>query len=269
MTAPRKKKSSSSPEAAAPSGNGAQAESANGLPATSDTFEKVHADPIDAKPTAEVLDVVSPVDDVEWQRRFFSDRRLDGARIPRRFWKKNLGNFIARDKKRRELVSDSKRFIESFNFEAEYPRGLLLIGEVGCGKSHLAIAILREIIDKGYTGLFYNSPALLQEIRDTFDAQNPRTESSLIDELLETDLLVFDDLGAEKSSEWTLDRFYLIINKRYESCKPIIVTTNLDKHQLKERLGDRILSRLVEMCEIMNGFPPEDYRRRKLKHDLI
>ncbi len=269
MTAPRKKNSSSSPKVSEPAGNGAQAENGNGLPATSGKFEKIHADPIDAKPSAEVLDVVSPVDDIEWQRQFFSDRRLEGARIPRRFWKKNLGNFIARDKKRRELVRDAKRFVQSFSFDDEYPRGLLLRGEVGCGKSHLAIAILREIIDKGYTGLFYNSPALLQEIRDTFDAQNPRTESALIDELLETDLLIFDDLGAEKSSEWTLDRFYLIINKRYESCKPIIVTTNLDKYQLKERLGDRILSRLVEMCEFMGDFPPEDYRRRKLKHDLI
>ena len=74
-----------------------------------------------------------------------------------------------------------------------------------------------------------------------------------------------DDLGAEKVSEFVQDRFYLIINQRYEGCKPMIVTTNLSENELRNRLGDRIISRFFEMCDVVKTFPPEDYRRGNLK----
>ena len=140
-----------------------------------------------------------------------------------------------------------------------------MIGPVGCGKSHLAVAILREIIAKGYSGLYYNSPDLLRDIRATFDEGRDVTEEDLLDEVTTTDLLVFDDVGAERSTEFVLDRFYLIINKRYEACKPVIVTTNLDHEELEERLGTRILSRLLEMCNLFGPFPEEDWRRKNLR----
>jgi len=206
-----------------------------------------------------------PAQDLEWQKQFFSNHRLRTAQIPRRFWNKTLKNFETKDALRRTLVRDAQNFIKGFNFENEFPQGLLMVGEVGCGKSHLAVAILREVIEKGYTGLYYNSPDLLRDIRATFHDDAEITEDDLLQEINEVDLLVLDDLGAEKVSDFVLDRFYLIVNKRYEGCKPMIITTNLtDEETLRNRLGDRIMSRFCEMCQFFKQFPREDFRRRKM-----
>lgn len=199
----------------------------------------------------------------DWQKNFFIRHRLATARIPRRFWNKTLDNFRARDVMRRRLVQDAQRFIGGFNFEKEFPQGLRMIGPVGCGKSHLAAAILSEVVGKGYSGLFYNSPDLLRDIRATFNNEG-LTEDDLLEEITMVDLLVLDDVGAEKISDFVLDRFYLIVNKRYEECKPMIVTTNLDEETLRNRLGERTVSRLIEMCQEFGPFPEEDFRRKMM-----
>lgn len=203
-----------------------------------------------------------PEVDAEWQRKFFAERRLGAAQIPRRFMNKTLDNFEKRDVARRHLVEHARHFIGAFDLAAAAPQGLLMTGPVGCGKSHLAVAILRGVIEKGHSGLYYNSPDLLRDIRSTFDESSELTEDELIEHVSEVDLLVLDDLGAEKISDFVLDRFYLIVNKRYEECRPLIVTTNLDEETLRNRLGGRILSRFDEMCPRFGPFPQEDYRRR-------
>ncbi len=205
------------------------------------------------------------VADRAWQREYFLRRRLREARIPRRFLTKTFENFKKNDALRRRLVEHFQRYVQSFNFEKKFPPGILMIGPVGCGKSHLAAAILREIIAKGYTGLYYNSPDLLRDIRSTFNLENGRTEDELIEDLTAVDLFVLDDLGAEKVSDFVLDRFYLVVNQRYEVCKPMVVTTNLMEEELRGRLGDRIVSRFLEMCDVVDAFPQEDYRRRHLR----
>lgn len=209
--------------------------------------------------------------DADWQGEFFRRKRLERARIPQRFLNKRLDNFTARDKNRKKLVQDARRYVTGFTFDHRahdkpiYPKGLLMTGGVGCGKSHLAVAILREVIFKGYSGLYYNSPDLLRDIRATFDRNSEITEDDLLEEVTTTDLLVFDDVGAENSTQFVLDRFYLVINERYEACKPVIVTTNLNLEELENRLGERIVSRLLEMCELFGPFPGEDWRRRNLR----
>lgn len=202
---------------------------------------------------------------IDEQREFFLQHRLRQAQIPRRFLNKSLKNFRSADAVRRQLVKGAEAFVKGFNLKGEFYPGLIMEGPVGCGKSHLAVSILREVIAKGYTGLYYNSPDLLSEIRATFSNDQGPSEDDILEELANVDLLVLDDLGAEKVSGFVLDRFYLVINKRYENCKPIIVTTNLDQETLINRLGDRIVSRLLEMCQEFKHFPTEDYRREKLK----
>lgn len=214
-----------------------------------------------SEPTPSAPEIIA---DVDWQRDYFARLRGDKAQIPRRFANKTLTNFETRDKSRKNLVENAGHFIKGFTFKEEFPKGLLMTGPVGCGKSHLAVAILREVIGKGYTGLYYNSPDLLRDIRATFDNSSEISEDEVLDTVTNVDLLVLDDLGAENVSGFVLDRFYLIVNKRYEGCKPMIVTTNLDDETLRARMGDRIVSRLGEMCARFGPFPNEDYRRRFL-----
>jgi DNA replication protein DnaC len=216
---------------------------------------------------------VTPVEmaDPEWQREFYAARRLERARIPARFAGKTLETFSARDKPRQRLVEDARVFIAGFNLKSGAPTGvpgdtgLRMQGPVGCGKSHLAVAILREVIKKAYSGLYYNSPDLMRDLRATIDRNSETTEDSLLEEVTSTDLLVFDDIGAEKMTEYVLDRFYLIVNERYEMCKPIIVTTNLSLEDMEARLGKRITSRIIEMCAPIGPFPDEDWRRRMMQ----
>lgn len=202
---------------------------------------------------------------LEWQREFFAAQRLRQARIPRRFWKKSFANFEARDVIRKRLKLDAQQFVKGFNFEKDFPQGLLMRGAIGCGKSHLAAAILMEVVAKGYSGLYYNSPDLLRDIRATFNSTGGVTEDDLLEETAEADLLVLDDLGAENVSGFVLDRLYLVVNRRYEQCKPMIVTTNMEAEELQNRMGKRIVSRLSEMCHAFGPFPEEDFRRRFLQ----
>jgi DNA replication protein DnaC len=89
-------------------------------------------------------------------------------------------------------------------------------------------------------------------------------EGSILDEAIETQLLVLDDLGAEKASEYVLDRLYLIINGRYENDLPTLITTNLGLEQLRQQVGPRIVSRISEMCMPID-FPSGDYRLKNLR----
>jgi DNA replication protein DnaC len=203
---------------------------------------------------------------LEAQREFFLRLRLQRAQIPRRFLNKSLKNFRATDVDEAPAGKWGRGVRQGVQPEGRRAcRGLIMEGPVGCGKSHLAVAILREVIEKGYSGLYYNSPDLLAEIRATYSNDEGPSEDTILEEVAGVDLLVLDDLGAEKVSGFVLDRFYLIINKRYENCKPIIVTTNLDQETLINRLGERIVSRLLEMCQEFKHFPEVDYRREKLK----
>lgn len=211
------------------------------------------------------LDLPPDPRDPAHQQALLAVHRLRAARIPQRFTGKTLEAFKTPDKFRKDLVHSARAYVKSFNFAKDYPKGLLMTGHVGCGKSHLAVAILRGVVEKGYSGLYYNSPDLLRDIRATFDQGSELTEDDLLELVTTVDLLVFDDLGAERMSEFVLDRFYLIINERYEGCKPVIVTTNLKIEELEERLGGRIVSRLCEMCETFAPFPDEDWRRRNMR----
>lgn len=203
--------------------------------------------------------------DPAWQREFLARHRLKQARIPARFLNKTLENFRARDRERRELLKNAQSYVKAFTLKNDNKNGLLLSGEVGCGKTHVAVGVLREIIMKGYSGMYYNSPDLLRDIRATFDRSSETTEDDLLEMVTSIDLLVFDDVGAERMTEFVLDRFYLIVNERYENAKPVIVTTNLNEATLEEHLGPRIVSRLSEMCGKLGQFPDEDWRKKHMR----
>jgi DNA replication protein DnaC len=129
--------------------------------------------------------------------------------------------------------------------------GLWLHGPVGTGKTSLAMLVAQAGIAAGRTVAVYSLPRLLAEIRATFDDTNADTSTALIERLASVDLLNIDDIGAEKTSTWVLEQLYTIINCRYEDERSVVITTNMERDDLAEQIGDRTVSRLDEMCELL------------------
>ena len=154
------------------------------------------------------------------------------------------------------------------NYKAD-SRGLILSGSYGTGKTHLAAAIINELLKtKNVVGAFVVVPDLLKAIRKSFDEKDNKDIKQLFDTVKKSELLVLDDLGSEKSSDWVREQLFILINSRYENMLPTIITTNLSMSELAEEnvLGRRIVSRL---CEMTSGVIVKagDYRLKSLAGD--
>ena len=151
------------------------------------------------------------------------------------------------------------------NYEPLNGQHLLFTGKTGVGKTHLAIAIYRELIaqDKiaSTTVRFVTAPELLLEIKKTFNGPSTMTESDIIDKYSDADLLILDDLGSEKATEFAIQSLYLVIDRRCRNMKPIIITTNLSLKEIEEKLDARIASRLSGMKVVEISMP--DYRKKR------
>jgi len=190
--------------------------------------------------------------------------RLADANIPTRYQHCTLENFTAYNESLEQAVVKARRVADAFPV---HTRGLLLEGQPGVGKTHLAVAVLKQIIEAtGARGLFYDTRDLLRIIRSTYDASIRTTELEILRPVMTADLLVLDDLGAEKTSEWVEETMNLIVNTRYNEKRLTLFTSNYqdipevdDPNSLLFRIGHRMRSRLHEMCEFvqMDG---ADYR---------
>lgn len=143
----------------------------------------------------------------------------------------------------------AKRLAQAFCAELRTnPRatGIMMIGPYGCGKTHLAAAILHQSAEDGVPGIFVVVPELLAKIRSSYNAHDGKADE-IIEAAKEAPLLVLDDLGAEKASPWVQEQLYMLINHRYEHMLPTVITTNNDGQELEAELGRRTLSRLAEM----------------------
>lgn len=192
---------------------------------------------------------------------------LEAARIPRRYSECSLSNYQPGSNNGSQL----RAFNYAYRLVREYPsvdRGLLLMGPCGIGKTHLAAAILRGLIEKGIPCLFYEFGALLKEIQESYNAVSQTSELKVLMPVYEAEVLVLDELGASKRTDWVRDTMMQIIGARYNEKKLTIFTSNyMDvrcnpaDETLEDRVGSRLRSRLYEMCKtvIIEG---EDYRRR-------
>ena len=196
------------------------------------------------------------------RRRDRSRKLIAAARIPRRYEKCSFSNFISDPG-----TSQDHALRHAHTFANEYPavdRGLLFMGPAGVGKTHLAVSIIKDLIDKGFASLFYEFGSLLKQIQDSYNPISKSSELKVLAPVYQADVLVLDELGATVPTEWVRDTMYQIINKRYNDRRLTIFTTNyLDKgNELEERITYRLRSRLFEMCTsvVMEG---EDYRRRR------
>jgi DNA replication protein DnaC len=166
-------------------------------------------------------------------------------------------------------LSQLRAFNVAHTFVRDYPiidRGILFMGSVGVGKTHLSAGIMRGLIEKGISCRFYEYRSLLKEIQNSYNPYTHTTEMNILAPLFEYEVIVLDEIGAAKPSEWVQDTIGLIINARYNEKKLTILTTNyFDECQssanetLSDRIGVRLRSRLYQMCKttIVEG---EDYR---------
>lgn len=144
---------------------------------------------------------------------------------------------------------------------------LMLWGEPGNGKTHLAAAIVNELSKKGYIVVFQSVPELLQRIRSTFNSENKENETQIMRALLECDLLILDDIGAEKTTEWVEEKLFNIIDGRYRKELPTLYTSNLEPKELKKQVGKRSYDRMVETSLTVKN-EAASYRREIAKQRL-
>lgn len=187
-----------------------------------------------------------------WHQRLY-DGLLKNSRVPRRYTHCELSNFETHTDSQRDAHRKALRLVEQFPV---VDRGLLFYGDAGVGKTHLAVALMKETIRrKGARAVFYETRELLKLVRDTYSRGADETELEVLRPVLEADLLVLDDLGAEKKSEWVEETLGLVVNTRYSERRVTVFTTNLADGENTEptsfafQLGLRTRSRLLEMCD--------------------
>jgi DNA replication protein DnaC len=191
-------------------------------------------------------------------------QRLDEARIPKRYVHCTLDNFTAYNESLVRAVSRARAVADAF---PQAQKGLFFEGQPGVGKTHLAVAVLKHVIRRtAARGLFYDTRDLLRIIRSTYDPSIRATEIEILRPVMQAELLVLDDLGAEKTSEWVDETMNLIVNTRYNERRLTIFTSNYpdipddtEPNSLVFRIGHRMRSRLHEMCDF-EGMDGADYR---------
>ena len=214
----------------------------------------------------------------ECQQMEREERRIAAAHIPERYRHCSLDSYVTHGVD--PLLSTARRTAR--DFAREYilnpGKGLLFTGSIGVGKTHLAVGVLqRLVLEYGVKGLFCDYRELLKSIQNSYNPQVQTTELELLKPVFAAEVLVLDDLGAQKPNEWVWDTVALILNTRYNNKQTTIITTNYPdlpagggakteaeraarEQTLGDRIGDRMRSRLAEMCMHVDMIG-DDYRQ--------
>jgi len=228
--------------------------------------------------TVEVPGKSSRVTRCECRIDLRTERLLKSANIPARYEHCTLSDFDIRFEGAHRSLAAARlaagRFVEEYPIEKA---GLLLIGPIGVGKTHLAVGIIQELIrSKGVPCLFCDYRELLKEIQNSYNPSVQATELEILRPVFEAEVLVLDELGAVKPTEWVWDTVSHILNTRYNDKRTTIITTNFSDHAagqmsgpraaareetLGDRIGERMRSRLHEMCRVVQ-MEGSDFRQR-------
>lgn len=209
---------------------------------------------------------------------------MKAARIPRRYEHCTFEDFYLLDKTLERARKAAREWVELW---PAVPHGLMFIGAPGTGKTHLAVALGRALVaEKGARVLFWEQRELLKALQGTFDAGSDQRESEILRPVVEAEVLILDDLGAGRTTPWARDVMHDVIAQRYNEDRPMIITSNhrtgdeVDSRKvsgdsrlerpltLRDRLGDALMSRLYEMCRILEVKGKGDYRLHMQKADI-
>jgi DNA replication protein DnaC len=155
-------------------------------------------------------------------------------------------------------------YLEDWEENLEAGKGLYFCGGVGTGKTHLAVAVMNELIRrKRVPSLFVTVPELLDNLRETYNKPG-RNLDEWMDAVQNAEFLVLDDLGSERPTEWVRERIFVIVNHRYREALPTVFTSNIGPKDLAEQLGERTASRIIAMCDWI-ALEGDDYRETTAK----
>jgi DNA replication protein DnaC len=184
------------------------------------------------------------------------------GRLPRRFREVSFDRepVVSIERANPPVVRAVRTYVGAIRERLAEGRGLWFTGDVGTGKTTLAMLISRAAMETDHTVAIYSLPRLLAMLRGSYEDDAAYSLNDLVDRLCSVDLLHVDDVGAEQTSPWVLEQLYTIVNTRYEDGRALLLTTNLDRDALREQIGERTVSRLFEMCGTPLPLYGDDHR---------